>query len=302
MAFAENGKKFLPPEGKTVVFIGQDKKSVPVYVKHTGIEPGGITVYTSIQKADGIQNAANHGGGVQHAQYLMDLYPNSAVQVGLYMVGALDKVVEGKYDKNIKVLAKWFKSNKRPFYLRVGYEFDNPGNDYDPSLYKTAYRRIVDKLRAMEVKNVAFVWHSYGAKIERSLFDWYPGDDYVDWVGISFFGPYETEWRKDVTELARSLGKPLMIAEAAPMGLGVDYPHCWEIWYESVFRFIKENDIRIFCYINCNWDKIPIFAHEKWKDSSVQSNTEILANWVAKISSDDFLNASSRLFKTLGYY
>lgn len=48
------------------------------------------------------------------------------------------------------------------FYIRIGYEFDNPENHYDPENYKLAFRRIVDRFKDVNLTNVAFVWHSYG--------------------------------------------------------------------------------------------------------------------------------------------
>jgi beta-mannanase len=39
----------------------------------------------------------------------------------------------------------------------------------------------------MGVNNVAYVWQSKGAGATRKeLDDFYPGDDYVDWVAFSF--------------------------------------------------------------------------------------------------------------------
>ena len=48
------------------------------------------------------------------------------------MVGALWQVNQGHYDGNIDRLADFLRGLKRPVYLRVGYEFDDPTNNYDP--------------------------------------------------------------------------------------------------------------------------------------------------------------------------
>ena len=91
----------------------------------------------------------------------MEHYPKALVQIGLYMVNALDGVIAGQFDYNIEKLAEVFKREDRPIYLRIGYEFDNPDNHYDPVKYIMAYRYIVDKLHRLGVNNVAYVWHSY---------------------------------------------------------------------------------------------------------------------------------------------
>lgn len=63
-------------------------------------------------------------------------------------------------------------------YLRVGYEFDSPENNYQPLQYVTAYRRIVNDLRMLGVVNVAYVWHSYSQTPQSGWeqSNWYPGD------------------------------------------------------------------------------------------------------------------------------
>ena len=120
-------------------------------------------------------------------------------------------------------------------YLRVGYEFDYPDNHFDAVGYVKVFRRIHDLLSAEKVENVAYVWHSYGYGVTEDLLRWYPGDDYVDWFGVSFFGGEKAETRRKVdlamtrvAEFARRRNKPLMIAEATPRGIGVT--HGEESW------------------------------------------------------------------------
>jgi hypothetical protein len=74
-------------------------------------------------------------------------------------------------------------------------EFDNPyfGYSEDPPAYIAAFQIIVDtcraKLSTRALKKIEFVWHSWAAELApgRIIDDFYPGDDYVDWVGISIF-------------------------------------------------------------------------------------------------------------------
>ncbi|MEJ6791377.1 MAG: glycosyl hydrolase [Lacinutrix sp.] len=124
---------------------------------------------------------------------LIDSFPNIVIQSAMWMVGKWDitkKTKKGDYDKVIKQYAAWAKSTNRPIYLRIGYEFDGPHNQLEPKKYVKAYKHIVDLLREEGVNNIAFVWHSYASIPFKNykLSSWYPGDDYVDWVGISVFG------------------------------------------------------------------------------------------------------------------
>ena len=129
-------------------------------------------------------------------------------------------IANGTYDANIQKLAEFCKGypNKKIF-LRIGYEFDGRWNGQDisgygttnPSPYsggynktedyKAAWKHIVDKMREYGVTNVAYVWQGCSSPADEvadawwgnngnintqkeDIADWYPGDDYVDWVGL----------------------------------------------------------------------------------------------------------------------
>jgi hypothetical protein len=190
------------------------------------------------------------------------------------------------------------------FYIRIGYEFDNPENHYDPENYKKAFRRIVDKFKDYNLTNVAFVWHSYGGPINdnNTFLDWYPGNEYVDWCGISIFKqPYEcqTALKCDIpyidnfAEYCTTLNHPIMIAESTPFGgiieekVAASSPTAmneagitgstWNRWFLPVLQFIERHDVRIWSYINCNWDDQPLWAEahapgEKWGDTRIEVN------------------------------
>ena len=288
---------FAPPSGKTLLFVGQDRDTLARYVRGTGSVPGGTMFYTSVQDLRGLQKAANYGSGPQDAKALLR-YRHSTIQIGLYMVGALGGVVTGKYDKNLKILAQWIKKARRPVYLRIGYEFDNPENHYDPQLYQQAFRYVVDFLRGQGVSNAAYVWHSYCPE-EAQWMDWYPGNDYVDWFGASIFASSQIWRATDFLELARKHRKPFMIAESTPAGM---YSVRGKLdWFKHVFRFIRDRNVEAFCYIDSNWDAMPMFVSLKWGDARIEQKRELKDFWLKEIRDDRYLKSSPDLFKNLGW-
>ena len=64
-------------------------------------------------------------------------------------------------------------------------EFDNPWFGFQPDLYVKAYRKIANALES--IPGLHFVWHSWAAPRREPLESFYPGDAYVDWVGVSVF-------------------------------------------------------------------------------------------------------------------
>jgi hypothetical protein len=187
---------------------------------------------------------------------LAEAFPESGLQIGLWLNGTSGcrDILDGSLDYRIHQL--WdFIDNRLPkstpkVFLRVGYEFDNPWFGYSdsPSTYQKAFQRLVldcetqlSEIRCHE--KMAFVWHSWAApRVIESLDEFYPGDDYVDWIGISVFQqlyPWANERSHqngenegtsgnfaggdlhhvvEVIKFAKSHEKPIMIAESAPFG------------------------------------------------------------------------------------
>lgn len=264
--------RFIPEDGKILLFAGQNNKDSGEFVKIMKKTPAGFMFYTALSDLNGLEEEADFGSGVTSGSYLVKKYPGAALQIGLYLVNSLDDVISGELDKNIEKLAVWIKSTHAPVFLRIGYEFDYPENGYEPEKYVAAFRYIVDKMDSFNVVNAAYVWHSYASLNPRGIEAWYPGDDYVDWCAISYFA--NPQWIP-MFKFAQRHSKPLMIAESAPM-LGHDLKEENKTkWYNKLFRFAEIQNIKALCYINCNWDIHPQFQHWNWGNSKINASSEI---------------------------
>lgn len=212
--------KFLPPEGRRLLFLGQDLESVAGYVKAGQFPmPAGITTYFSLYhlrnpekdfggmgldnnlKVSGT-NAAWWDAGKYNAWTSAVGYPQSTLAIGLEIAEAqaengLARIIAGAFDPEIQKLAAFLKKVDQPVFLRIGYEFDGAWNKgyENTTRYVGAWRRIVDGLRRAGVTNTAMVWQSSTSpaddaiegRFEPDLSLWYPGDDYVDWIACSWF-------------------------------------------------------------------------------------------------------------------
>src|SRR6185503_14688316 len=98
-----------------------------------------------------------------------------------------------------------------------------PWSGTDPSLYRAAFRHVVEVFRSEGADNARWVWSPAG---EARALDFYPGDDVVDYVGLTVLG--DARWdaelgfepRQTMADVLRpryarfaALGKPIMIAE-----------------------------------------------------------------------------------------
>ena len=141
---ADTRAKFEPPEGKILLIVGQDDKTLDTFASEVGQKPGGIMMYTSIQTMEGLDSVSkDYGSGTYFTDEMLKKYPDAVLQIGLYMVDALEDTYSGKYDSNIEKLGHWSKQAQTPVFLRIGYECDGAHNHYDPAQYKKAFTYLV---------------------------------------------------------------------------------------------------------------------------------------------------------------
>jgi hypothetical protein len=148
----------------------------------------------------------------------------AALQVAWEPSGGLDKVADGSY------LRRWAKDAKAagiPIFLRFASEMNGSWTNWygDPEAYIRAFRLVHDVL-AQDAPNVAMVWSPNDVP-KFSMSPYYPGDDYVDWVGVSLYTePYENGYgesmfatspveRLDEIYKLYADRKPIMISETA---------------------------------------------------------------------------------------
>ena len=151
--------------------------------------------------------------------------------------------------------------------------------------------------------------------------NWYPGDEYVDWMGVSYF-VYDRYVHDPFLNFARQHNKPVMVAEAAPQGYDLDEltwsspshdgstrndrtaEEIWDAWFAPFFDYVDENRdvVRAVAYINVDWNAQPMWepgVQGYWGDSRLQVNTSIREHWLAEIDSDFWLHGSLKLFRIL---
>ena len=284
------------------LFVGQDKTTIMDYEANVGT-PGGVVAYTSLRGLEGLETEVEYGTGPQHLSGLARRYPHAHLSLGLHILGELDAINSGELDENISRLAGILSSYNVPVLLRIGYEFDAEWVSFEPEPYQIAFRRIVD-IMSPDASNVEYVWQSFSAcgrtYNNYPLEAWYPGDDYVDWFGVSLFSEFsdcQFSSQLDFAQRARHAGKRFFVAEATPRFFdlaqntysrdGVTFTpvttqEIIDRWYSPVDDLIQSTSDVLggFAYINADWESPEQYAWpEYWGNAAVQSNPEILAYW-----------------------
>ncbi|SCG76864.1 Glycosyl hydrolase family 26 [Micromonospora inositola] len=143
----------------------------------------------------------------------------------------LSRITGGDFDPYLRSWAEGIKSLGYPVAIRLAHEMNGDwypwseaSNANRPGEYVRAWRHVHDLFRAAGATNVSWVW-SPNARWDDStpkLSRLYPGDDYVDWVGLSGYygiGVY-TDYRSfdeifgpTIAEIRTFSRKPLVITE-----------------------------------------------------------------------------------------
>lgn len=157
----------------------------------------------------------------------------------------------------------------RPFHEMNGSWFwwGNHSDALTPAVYKKLFSLTVDYLREKEVNNVLYVW----SPDSEAAFEYYPGDDYVDVLGLDMYEPGIASWNptskmiqslEALTDYAETHDK---IAAMTETGLRKDgevfrYPELYpKFWTEYVLKPIKENNKTsrisyVMSWYNADWN------------------------------------------------
>lgn len=175
-------------------------------------------------------------------------------------------VAGGGYDAYIRQYARAVKSSGVPILIRLAHEMNGDwypwgtayvsdgarNNGNSPADYVAMWRRVVRIFRVEGATNASWVWapnivyQNQVNSIERQradLEDLYPGDDWVDWIGLSVYNDgARRPWRsfaqlfdgsyRMVTALC---DKPMMIAELGVTEQGAPNGQSKAQWIASTF-------------------------------------------------------------------
>lgn len=146
----------------------------------------------------------------------------------------------GRYDANMTSVCGALNDLKSPVTLRWGHEMDDNNGQFiwagwKPDDYIRAYRRMITLCKDA-APSVKYIWSPLG---DEGMQAYYPGNDYVDLVGLSVFGLQSWDQAKFnhdrsyeeilAPRYARAItfGKPVVVAELGYSG-DATYVDTWE--------------------------------------------------------------------------
>ena len=209
--------------------------------------------------------------------------PNNTAGTGPDGYAGFNEVLSGKHDAYIDQFALDVKAFNQRVLIRFLHEFN--GNWYvwsgnkngrengGPEKVIAVWRYVVERFEAIGANNAKWLWVPHGPSTDLSIEAWnavsnyWPGDDYVDWIGLDGYNFYPRDpWGgvrpfRDFDNCFRALydacsvlgDQPMMIAE---FGTG-DFQYKdmdKAAWVRDAFQKIKMDypRIRIFTWFNIN--------------------------------------------------
>lgn len=155
----------------------------------------------------------------------------------------LSNIIRGDFDSYIKQTAVNIKNTGKPLFLRFAHEMNSSWypwggtvNGNSAADYIAAWKHVWSLFKEQEVTNVTWVWSPNSWSVPylngNQITDFYPGADYVDWIGLdgynfgsskagskwdSFDALFTTAYKSVI-----GFNKPIMIAETASSEVGGD--------------------------------------------------------------------------------
>lgn len=200
----------------------------------------------------------------------------------------MQSIIEGKHDTGIKKWAIDAKKFGKPIVVNFGVEVNGPwfpwnglyngGKTKDsygdkdwpdgPERFRDAYRHVIDIFTKESVKNVTWAFHlswDNPTNEDWNKFKWYyPGDDYIDWIGVSFYGASKpgNKWKYFSEMIANCYEELASLSKDKPLGIfemgcseaieGIDKPK----WIDDAFSTLesgKYDRIKCVCWWNDKW-------------------------------------------------
>lgn len=215
----------------------------------------------------GLENAYEHGKAVELT--FQTTYDYKTSPSNLY------EILDGKYDDYFKQYASRLKEFNHPVLFRLNNEMNGDWCEYssyhfskDTEMFKESWKYIHDLFEENGVDNVLWVWNPHDISFPdfawNNYLNYYPGDEYVDIVGLTGYNNgtyYPGEVWREFEEIYDPIYKeyseifehPLMITEFSANSVGGDKIE----WIKDMFDKIKKYDrlkVAIW-WNNIDWDQ-----------------------------------------------
>ncbi|GAA4317284.1 hypothetical protein GCM10023115_42690 [Pontixanthobacter gangjinensis] len=200
----------------------------------------------------------------------------------------LKQISSGKFDDYIRYFGQELARYDKPVFLRFAHEFDNPQYPWSRTKgklneeFKAAWKHIFNLIKQQGAHKTIFVWNPWKSE---DMHKFYPGDDYVDWVGITLLNygilnqrgkniPFRQLYQPFHDKLYWFTSKPVMLAEFG----SIKYPEVDQSeWLKEASYTLRKgfSEISAVVFFNSAYDnnipagKIYLDKYIDWTTDSI---------------------------------
>ncbi len=233
------------------------------------------------------------------------------LQLALQPMNGLDDVQENEWLINF---AEELESIDLPIFLRYASEMNGDwlAWDGDPVKYKEKFILVHDVMEKY-APNVIMVWAPYETPMElngNKIEDFYPGDEYVDWVGVNFYVDYYESGETDKKDnfLQNPLShldhiyntysdrKPIMIPETAVSHKSIPNDlHVTDWAVENMKKLysylpVKYPRMKSITYFNVDQGDELYQVGNVWNDYYMPNKPEVLDTYTTLLEGESVIN------------
>jgi len=139
---------------------------------------------------------------------------------------SMRSIAAGQYDGYLRSYADEVRSFGHPVVIGFAAEMNGDWDSWgwhhtSPATWIAAWRHVVTLFRGQGARNVTWIWTvSQDSKGTGPLQEWWPGANYVTWVGIDgyYYRPpdtFDSVFGQTIIRIRGFTGKPLLLSETA---------------------------------------------------------------------------------------
>ena len=213
---------------------------------------------------------------------------------------SLQNIINGNFDAYITRWAQDSKAWGHPYFLRFAHEMNGNWNAWSEQVngnksgqFVLAWRHVHDIFTRLGVSNVTWVWTpNIDYSTSTPLRELYPGDAYVNWVGMSGYNwgtlgghvwqSFSSVFSQTYYDILNITSRPMMIAETASTEIAGNKAS-WII--DAFVTQLPHNfpRIRAFVWFNepkeTNWQIESSSSSQKAFSSAIQSGVYVSNNF-----------------------
>lgn len=213
------------------------------------------------------------------------------VQIDPTLASVAD-IAAGDYDIYLRTYADAVRDFGHPVVIGFGHEMNADWYSWGyknlpASTFVAAWQHIVTLFRSQGADNVTWLWTleaDQRGKTGPSVEDWWPGNSYVNWIGID--GYYETSgdtftkvFGQTIDQVRRFTNKPVLLSEVAvgpAAGQAVNIPNL----------FLGIQDYKTLGLVWFDKDQSGSLAHQDWRlegDQLAESAFRLAVKQLARV-------------------